>query len=417
MRTAVVSAFAGIVVGLVCGIVFFDQTEEDSVPDASSAAPEHRARTEQASQFTGDGQDRESADRLRIPDPGERTREDPALFSKALLEHFRVTYVQAWCEQCADSPGESDIAAGERRFREAVLALPAELAYLDAEMHNGILAVRQAAELGEGCTLLELAREGFYESEYEDRTWEAIDRSVKRRKSGSTVDGSRFFSDKDAKLTEGMTITFGPGLHVLDQRQLRGEDDLTFPSDVTISGAGINATLLRLGNFSASGNVERFTFRDLTIDANDNGLFDLRSGCLVLDLGNVRIVRFDAGHGGCDIFGVREGSLIQAVNCEIIGGYGQSPGSGYLFEGSPVIGSFTDCRLELLDLTFREVSPAGRLLFQNCIFALLEEDPLENNAPGVFFSGCLVESLLEPGTPKSDLRKDLGDLFWQVRDR
>ncbi len=417
MKIALIAAIAGAAIGLACGIVFFGSTDEDRTDDSSSPVRGQGAPAEQGSRLPEEEVEGEGGERHQIPESGNETRDDPKLFSKALLSYFRSEYVRAWSEKTDVQLGEGKIARGEQRFRRAVLDLPAELAVRDAGQQLDRAAVEQAVDLADGCVLLDLAGEGYYEPEFGDQTRKTIDRCVKRRSSGSTVEGAKFFANKDAKVTEGMTITFGAGIYKLDERRLRGEDGRTFPVDVTISGAGIDATLLRLGDISIRGDMERFALRNLTIDAENDGLFDLRSGSLLVDLLNVRIVCFDAGHGGCSIFGVRKGSMIKATNCQIIGGYGRAPGNGRLFSGSPVIADFVNCRLELLDLTLKDVSLTGRVLFQNCVFALMKKDPQEDHPSSVRFAGCLVESLLDRTDPDLDLQKDLGDLFWQLRNQ
>ena len=105
-------------------------------------------------------------------------------------------------------------------------------------------------------------------------------------------------------------LSFPAGIHRLDERRLRGPRGEPFPTDVTIEGAGMDATLLRLSDISIPSDVERLTIRDLTLDCENDGLFDLRSGDASLDIAGVRIVRFDASHGGCRIFTGDRGTVL-----------------------------------------------------------------------------------------------------------
>jgi len=82
-----------------------------------------------------------------------------------------------------------------------------------------------------------------------------------------------------------------------------------------------------------------------------------QAAALVLDLESVRIIGFDAGHGGCNIFDARKGNVIQARDSDFIGGYGKAPGLGYLFSsGQSILARFTNCHLELLGIEFKKDS-------------------------------------------------------------
>ena len=164
----------------------------------------------------------------------------------------------------------------------------------------------------------------------------------------------------------------------------------------------MDATLLQLGDIGIRGDVQRLAFRDLTLDAGNDGLFDMRSGALVLDLERVRIVRFDAAHGGCHVFDAR-GVLIRARDSKIIGGYGRHPGHGDLFRSGPILARFSRCRFELLDMSLSRVGSRGRVLFQDCSFHLLEENPMLAATENVQFAGGVFGAIWEPNTPRQEL--------------
>jgi hypothetical protein len=335
-------------------------------------------------------------------------REIP-LFSSALLEHFRTQFSGAWLEQRNPEPEPHEIEAGEKQFRQNVLGLPARLGELRAKELNRKDEAAAAIEAADGTALIAMASEGLYSPDPADTEWELIDRSVDQRSSSDAVDGAAFARGGD-HLSEGMEIVFGPGIHALDERRLRGEDQSTLPSDITVSGAGMNSTLLSIGDISIRQNVTRLAFRDLTLDAQNDGLFDMRSGSLVLDLQRVRIVRFDAGHGGCNIFSSR-GAMIRATDSEIVGGYGSYPGGGYLTRGSPILARFSNCHFEFLDLSLDYIGK-GRVIFDRCSFSLLNRDPRQRHDSRVTLLGCTFGELLDPNTPRSELQKQLSDLFW-----
>ncbi|MBU0755896.1 MAG: hypothetical protein KJ645_12200, partial [Planctomycetes bacterium] len=88
-------------------------------------------------------------------------------------------------------------------------------------------------------------------------------------------------------------------------------------------------------------------------------------------------------------------------------------GRGGLVDDNPVLARFNRCRFELLDLDLKHASPNGRVSFQNCAFALLRKNPMDQETPNVDFTNCVFESLWKSGTPTESIRKDLNDLFWQ----
>jgi hypothetical protein len=74
------------------------------------------------------------------------------------------------------------------------------------------------------------------------------------------------------------------------------------------------------------------TLRDLTIHCNDNGLTDLRSRLpATIRLVRCRVIGFDAGHGGCDLFTGTVGAML-AEDSRIEMGFGRSPGNTELFD-------------------------------------------------------------------------------------
>jgi hypothetical protein len=155
--------------------------------------------------------------------------------------------------------------------------------------------------------------------------------------------------------------------------------------------------------------VERLTLRDMTIDVGNESLFYLRNGSLIVNLERVRLVRFDAGLGRCHIFRADGGMLIRADECLFTGGYGDHPGSAYLFKGNPILAHFTRCRFELLRLALHEMqrtTSRGRILFQDCTFNLLNRDPFATKITHVDFSNSIMEKVLPGGTQMDLLKKD-----------
>jgi hypothetical protein len=301
-------------------------------------------------------------------------------------------------------------------FKEAVLQLPRKIAGESIKDKGRSEQLETSIEMGMGVDLISLADDKVFVPRRDDPEWTAFDSALETRSRGREISGSRFLENKKMPLSKGMTLVFGYGVHALDERRLRGEDGLTAPSDITIKGAGMDATLLQLGDISIRGNVERLAISDLTLDCGDDGLFDLRSGSLLLDLNKVRIVRFDAAHGGCTIFD-SEGLLVRAHNCKFVGGYGRSPGHGRLLRSGPPLARFIGCHFELIDLNLKRAGIKGRIAFEYCTFNLLYENPLEQEYPIAEFISCDFDTLLDRRTPREELQKDLTDLFPQLEGR
>ncbi|MFH1999746.1 MAG: hypothetical protein ABIK28_08700 [Planctomycetota bacterium] len=414
MRIACISGFIGTGIGLLFGYLLWSSSmaasaEPKGNESITTAIPDRSDTIEsEISTVEERAKPEETSEPAPIPE-----KEESRLFSKALIEYFQDRFTQVWNQQRSVPPGPDDLATGEGHFQEAVLALPAKLAELQTESLNKKDSVKQAMAQGGGVHLLEMTEEGLYIPDPDDVEWEIIDHCCDRRVSGDLVDGTRFLADTESPLETGATLFFPQGVHVLDEGRLRGSDKKSMPSDIVIKGAGMNATLLQIHDIGPRDHIERLSIQDLTLDVANDGLFDLKKGSLVIDLNSVRIVCFDAGHGGCDLFSAK-GCLVRAQNSEFIGGYGSSPGAGHLFDKSPVLARFVNCRFELLDLALKQAGKKGRISFQNCVFVNLDQDPMLSSFKNVDYHHCVTESVLAPDTNKRTLRKELTDLFPQV---
>lgn len=352
------------------------------------------------------------------PEPEQSEEKEAVIFSGDLLEiealknFFHKRFLYAWRNEREEDPEDYDFASAEVRFNDSLNKIPLEIGRSAAERRNNEDELDDAIAMGGSIALIDLTRKGAYLPDTKDLEWELIDRCTSQRESGLEVNGA-VFSDGDwLPLTPGMTIAFEPGIFSLDETRLRAEGGYALPTDVAIQGAGMDATMVELGNINVKGNVERLTLRDLTIDAVNDGLFYLRTGSLIVNLERVRIVRFDAGHGRCDIFRAEGGMLIRANECEFIGGYGEHPGSADLFKGNPILARFTRCHFELLRLALHEMQRThsrGRISFQDCTFTLLSRDPFTTKIQNVDFPGSLVEKLLPRGTQLNLLQKDFDE--------
>ncbi len=321
-------------------------------------------------------------------------------FSEELRRHFADGYVDGWRAVRPEPPEPEQLAGGETEFRREVLALPERLGRADAEARRKAEALERALADGDGLTILEAAAEGRYHPNPEDEGLKLVDRCLDRRFESGAVSGEGWDA---STLRDGLTIVFGPGHHSLSTSDLRRKAPRPFPADVTIQGAGMDATLVVIDEISLRSEVERLRFRDLTFDTGNDYAFDLRQGGALLDFERVRVVRFDMGAGGSLAFSVQSGMMLRARDCEFLGGYGSSPGSGRLFRGAALISRFERCRFDLIDLELEEVK-GGEVLFLHCTFDRLRVDPTRSASPRIRFVGCRVgERIAAPPGPPADV--------------
>ena len=326
------------------------------------------------------------------------------LFSAALIRHFESGFHKGWHEVRDDDPDEATLARGRETFEETVLGLPRDLGRSAGETAVRRDRLDAALRDGDGLTLIELAADGTWEP---DDALEVLDLCCAPREHSGTVDGDQFAGA--GKVQKGLVIHFGAGVHTLSPRRLTPDRGEPFPSDITIQGAGMDATLLNLEEISLRHPVERLAFRNLTIFTCDDYGFDLRNAGAVLDYEGVRSVGFDIGAGGSLCFSVNRGVMIRARDSQFLGGYGRHPGSGNLWRGDTLVARFERCRFELVDLEVGRLR-SGKVVFQQCVFGLMDRDPMKSASTRVLFQNCVLEPVTDPKTAFPDKRKDLGEL-------
>ena len=358
----------------------------------------------------GEGGTRDEAGSER-PEPGSSVAVPSARFTEALLDHHAREFVAGWRSERALPPTPADESQGLEAFREGVLALSFQLGARLAQEQNERERVATAHDAGDALELLRCAAEGLWQPTPAALEEGALETWFRPEVAGSAVDGLEFLGDREARLEDGAVLRFPRGVYTLDGRRLRGADGRALPADVTLVGAGKDLTLLRLGDLGADGSLERLSFRDLTLDCENDGLFDHRSRASSISLERVRVVRFDAGHGGCYVFFFREGVLVRARDCEFVGGYGTRPGMGDLARGEPLLASFVDCRFRLLGMHLpQRLGSTSAVRFERCHFELEHVDPLSWNAENLSLTGC-TSAPLPLGVDRESVRLELKDLF------
>ncbi|MEM7204736.1 MAG: hypothetical protein AAF628_31050 [Planctomycetota bacterium] len=246
---------------------------------------------------------------------------------------------------------------------------------------------------------------------------EALARLFAHRTEGPVVDGPHRLSDSEP-VPDGTTLQFGPGVHRVSWAAI-GNGGTHAPRDLTIRGAGMNATLLELSDFSTRDVLVNLHLRDCTIDGNNDGAFDLRREAASVQADRVRFVRFDAGHGGCYILSAAGGAFY-ARDCIFAGGYGRSPGLGHLLRNID-LARYERCTFERLRYLILDQAPAtfSQCLFRDCPRdqALLESEGQSRVPRTAVVEGCTVEvTLPEMSTGnETNFRRSLTELFPDAR--
>ena len=398
----VATLLAGLIAGVLIGAALFGS--DSAVRGSNTAARETlslgHAREPSSRQLPAGGSE----------NPAPLLPTDASLIPERLFVYAEQTYLDERRE-LGEPADASTLPALRERFEEGVLKLPLNIARWDV---NDIRDARElsaraeAVAAGSMNALLDALRDRQELADF-SLEGESLDFIVRNRVRRSSRDGASFAAGDDP-VTEGLVISFPAGIHALSERRLRGPRGEPFPTDVTIEGAGMESTLLRLSDISIGSDVERLTLRDMTIDCLNDGLFDLRSGNAALDIARVRIVRFDAGHGGCHLFDGDDGTVLVMRNSEILGGFGRSPGNGSLLgsAGSPVNAMrFENVRFEFINMQFSSMKHG---LFLGCSFDRMTDNYM-SGAQRLEFRGCAFGEILPSGLDRRTLQRSLNELF------
>ena len=163
-------------------------------------------------------------------------------------------------------------------------------------------------------------------------------------------DGEKLANDpgKIVNIDDNSEIVFSKGAFEINVREMEialRQKSKPFPNGVTFLGQGKGLTTLKVSDAGFTiGDVDKLAFRDMTIDCDNDSMLDKRRGSLTLAFSKVRLVRFDAGHGGCKLFRVNDGIVVHATDTEFLGGFGRSPGNGKIFARKDLLlGHFERC--------------------------------------------------------------------------
>jgi hypothetical protein len=337
-------------------------------------------------------------------------------FSRALMEHAAVYIDRGWRSERTDTPREDEVAEGLDTFRAETLELPARIGRDLAVRRSNLELAQEDARTGGVLSTLKRLQDGGpgpLTDLVADRA--TFDRFFVTETTGSAIDGPSALSSQALSsrkpVPDGTTLSFPAGVHMLQDFGTYWREH--FPRDLTLRGAGMNATLLVLNSdLSAYDTVRNLTIEHVTLHANDNYMFDVRDPAMSVTLRNARFTGWDMGAGASCLFGT-EGLALRATDCEFLGGYGRSPQHGQLFDvrHNGLLARFERCLVARTE-AFGSITSGATVVFSACRL----EDLLDRQPAG---GGEAPANVLLDGTSltrwskdhSAPLARDLNDLF------
>ncbi len=344
---------------------------------------------------------------------------DGDLFSPALLAYAEAALVEGWSSKRPDAPSAEALEEGLGLFQERTLGLPAmigvqladrlssaELAAEDART-GGVFAVLTRLDEGSPGPLF-----GVVDSA------EVFDQFFQREKGGPNLAGETALKSREP-VEDGSTVSFPAGVFQLDDFGTYWRDH--YPRDLTISGAGKDATLLVLrSDWSAYDTVRNLTLENCTIYANNNYLFDVREPAMSVTVRRCRLTGWTTGAGSSCLFGT-EALALRVIDSEITGAYNRYPGYGQLFDvrTDGLLARFENCKIEACS-AFGGARAGATLVFVNCTM----RDILSRSKKVPKYVRLLGTQIdwvsQERGENRGEaLKRDLNELFpdWQKQMR
>ena len=144
----------------------------------------------------------------------------------------------------------------------------------------------------------------------------------------------------DAGTPDGAVIKLASGFHEFSlYRFMTGK---RFPTDVTIEGAGMDATILRLSENHISTRYLRLTFRDITLDLDGETLLSTHSGSAqgaAIRLDRCRVLNF----GRPALIESEQSLTVFATDSRFEGGYGKSHSPEHFLYARRILARFERC--------------------------------------------------------------------------
>jgi hypothetical protein len=299
-----------------------------------------------------------------------------------LREYARKGIRDAWKNSRGDEIPDDRLERGLKDFEFAVLSAPAAIGRrLAEERSREELLARDARSGGAFALLDKLSKEPtpMLEMAADPAAMQAL---LARSSPETTVRAEGLGKHLADKLESGKTYSYPAGVFPIEIN-FNGVQQV--PQDVTISGAGMDATLLVLEqDIYAAKPLQRFSIRDCTVFTNNNYLFDQRVAPATVLLERVRVIGFDMGAGGsCALSFTGDGLVLLARDCRFEGGYGRGPQYGYLMriQTPAMVVRMERCRVDRVTLGADGLGSGSTLAFSQCALTDLLDSQMRFAAP------------------------------------
>ncbi len=378
-------------------------------PDASPPTPDDAPRTqhddrdreiaglrEQVRRLTAPSA-RSAGDTARVPDapvpegPATSAGEQLRRLVKGDVPAARIADAEARARAIRSAAETAAKGADAAAAREIAEAMERERAFAEDQARGGVMNM-----------LRELANRSVHPLDLVGSN-ERFAALFERRTAGPEIDGTEATLLGGAvPPPDGATVRFPAGSFAW-RVSILGRN-APFPKDLLVVGAGMDATIVKLDEISADGEVASLTFRDLTIDCGDDYLTDLRSSNpATIHVERCRICGFDIGAGNSSMLDARTAAFF-AEDSRIEAGWGRNPGYGNLFRVSSGLVRLDRCTVVGPFSSVYEASARTTYLFRSCRFVGATGSrpfPIDAAPEGVRFEDCTVEDA-DPAASAAD---------------
>ena len=362
----------------------------DTAPAASATGSSELAEpTRQPANEAAEAHDDEGAVSREL----ERSAEPESLFGPPLRAYAEAELARGWAEIRSDSMPPERFAYLVDSYIENLRITPAAWGRDEANAKNEDEGKAPVAETSDGGDWREMTDEARRALAADPARFAEIFRP---RVSGRVHDGPTLAVG--APLADGDVLRYPAGVfRVRDLAQGREPS----PADVTLRGAGMDATLLVLDELDPRGALERFAIENCTVFA-EQGIADVRGA--IVALSRIRLVGFDCGSGGSCALSLDRDAAVSAADCRFEGGYGRAPVFATLMNTSPLIARFESCSFERVSLLF---AVSRGVVFASCSM----NEMLWEQSEGPAYLSCRYSALPAEQRLDENLRRDLDQLF------
>lgn len=353
------------------------------------------------------------------PEPdvsGETERESAGadeLIPARLAAYAEREMSRAWSEARTMAIPPGVLGLGMAEWRATVLESPAAIGARLARDQTELEAARAVGTAFELFERLEMGAGPMPDLVADAEAFESL---FQPETPATAIDATQIDWSGGGRVPDGSTLRFPAG--VFELRTLASYWT-EFPRDVTLQGAGRDATLL-VGEITARDAIRNLKLSDMTFYNPRGGLTDLRRAGAVLSLENLRLVGWDTGAGGSSAIDTKALAFL-AKNCLFAGGYGKKPGHSNLFDvrTDALLARFDNCTLERIDLDLTRIRAGATVVFDRCRLIDLYRDPrTQSLPPGVELDGCTI-TLAEGHQADwmTTMKRDLNELFpgWEEK--